>query len=98
MTVPSVQIYHEGDNPEFGKDVVLLRLTFSNGYEAYIFGSRVEARYGDPANKKYPVWKMRVEDGKVWLTGPGSDSVMIRDPQGNELAHETVSGWPLRER
>lgn len=93
----SVRVVEEDELRIVGHQIALLLLTFGNGYQGHILACRDAAFFLEPEAKRYPVWQMRVEDGKVWLTGGGlgSDSVKISNPQGNELAHETVSGWPL---
>jgi hypothetical protein len=45
----------------------------------------------------WPVWHYEIWQGRITLTGVGSNSIKFLKPDGTESAHPTVANWPLRE-
>jgi len=83
---------------ESGKKARLLEIAFHNGYKGCILvteepsGSFVTAE-----GRTINMWHFQVSaDGKrITLTAQPSSSVKFMGEKGEELAHETVTDWPL---
>lgn len=75
-----------------GHRVTLARVHFQNDYVGFIHVSDEVAFHTATG---HPVWKLTQAEGRVTLTGVANHSVKILGPNGEELAHETVTAWPL---
>ncbi len=73
--------------------VRLLKITFTNGYQATIYVTPDEHfQFGHTG-----AWHYEVNNGRITLTAKPTNSVKVLGLHEEELAHDTITDWPLND-
>ena len=78
--------------------VRLLQIECPNGFKGQIYVTKEPPFSIQLSDNTLNTWHYELSENntRITLTGPGSNSVAFKKPDGSDYCHETITNWPVK--